>query len=163
VATTLNFVLEEVGNPQVNAFQDFLEAPVFGLNWDVIDFQYYTSKMVGFKLLFWRISYRDLNRALYSLAKRAKTHLSCEISFSLGIFYPKSEIKYLISDIEAVLGAGIEKIAIYSLDGILQFNEPERVLRKIFQAKPKIPRLTFGSSLFIGSRKLAWVLLRVKQ
>jgi hypothetical protein len=163
VATTLNFVLEEVGNPQVNAFQDFLEAPVFGLNWDVIDFQYYTSKMVGFKILFWRISYRDLNRALYSLAKRAKAHLSCEISFSLGIFYPQSEIKYLISDIEALLGAGIEKIAVYSLDGILQFDEPEKVLEKIFQAEPKIPPLRLGSSLFIVSRKLAWLLLRFKQ
>jgi len=161
--TTLNFILEEVGTPRVNAFQDFLEAPVFGLDWNVIDFQYYTSKMVGFKLFFWRISYRDLNRTLYSLAKRAQAHLSCEISFSVGIFYPKSEIKYLISDIEALLAAGIEKIAIYSFDGILQFEEPETVLEKIFQAKPKIPPLTLGSSLFIESRKLAWLLLRLKQ
>jgi len=158
--TLSNFALEEIGFSGSTAAQDFLEAPVFGLPWDRIDFQCYNSHILERS----SFSHQDLTRTLYSLTVRAKKYYPGDLSFSVGLLDPEGfSSQELLIDIEAVLAGGVSKVNVYSLDGLLKFPEPEKEIQKIFQAKPKRPKLTLGAAWFIFWRKVGWFYLRGRQ
>jgi len=158
-ATFSNFGLEEIKGFSTAA-QDFLEAPVFGLPWDRIDFQCYNFPILARS----SFTHPDLARVLYSLTERARKYCHTEISFSVGLLSPQEfSSEEVIVDIGAVLAAGVYRVNIYSLDGLLEFTEPEKEIERILQARPEKPPLTIGATWLIFLRKMGWFYLRSLQ
>lgn len=171
LVTVTDFVLEDLELITKNAAQDFLEAPVFGLGWDEIILGCYNSVIQSSLKIF---SYSDLTYALYCLAKKAKKKLGKNVSYSLGLIdsagksgvEPVSSFKTvdkLFPDIGAVLASGMDKITIYSLDGLLNFLQPEQELKKLLSQTPQTPQFSPGAPIYLATRKISQWLLHLYQ
>ncbi len=161
-----DLVLEDLWLLGGNAFQDFQEAPLFKVNWDEINIQFYNSATHGYLKI---LSQKAFTRTLYDLTNRIKRKLKTKISLGLGILEPEDNAAYtsfknpeeILPDIQTALAAGVEEILIYSLDGLLKFKRPNKVLDKLFTQKPKIPPLTFGSVAYRITRIFLRALLEL--
>ncbi len=125
--------------------QDYLETPLSPVNWDVISFMQYNTVITGMSREF--ISPGDARWYLYLLCLNMKATLGKRAAVSVGLTstgklgnepyyqYPEE----MLPDIEAALAAGIQDIAIFSLEGILNASNPENWLEVVFGACPRIP------------------------
>ncbi len=161
-----DFVLEDLWLFGGNAVQDFQEAPLFKVNWDEINIQFYNSAIQGYLNI---LSQKTLTRTLYDLANWAKRKLKTDFSLALGTIDLEDKTSWVnyksaeefLPDIQAALAAGVEEILIYSLDGLLRLKKPNEVLDKLFAQKPKIPPLTFGSIAYRITRIFLRALLEL--
>lgn len=171
LVTITDFVLEDLGLITKNAAQDFLEAPVFNLDWDEIILGCYSSVIQSSLKIF---SYSDLTYALYQLASKAKKKLGSKASYSLGLIDPTGKsgvdpvpsfktIEKLYPDIQAILSSGMDKVTIYSLEGLLKFPHPEEELEKLLTLTPQTPKFSPGASLYLAGRKISCWLLNLYQ
>ena len=125
--------------------QDYLETPVTPVKWDVISVMQYNSMLVGYSRGL--IKPKDARRHLYHLALNARLLLGARASLSVGVtaagklgsepFYRNAE--EMRPDIEAALAAGIEDLAVFCLEGILNSARPETWFEMIRSALPVVP------------------------
>lgn len=153
LAAVSNLVAEDIVTKQKN-IQDLSETPVSTVEWDVLSFMIYNSMSVGYSKGF--ISYRDSRWYLYDVCKDMKRKLGERAAISIGTTYIGklgNEPYYqnpedILPDVEAVLAAGINDIAIYNLEGILHSKKPEKWFDCVLDAMPKVPKRSFKADLF---------------
>lgn len=124
--------------------QDLHEAPVLGVPWNVVSAMLYSSMDPESEVR---------RRWLYEVAADLRRGLGARAGASIGLTSAGvlgNEPHYtrpdeLASDVAALKAAGIEDIAVYSLEGILNSGRPERWLDMLAATTPAVPLPTAAS------------------
>lgn len=125
--------------------QDLLETPITGIGWDVISPMIYNTMLVGYSGK--KISWTDARWYLYSTCREMKRVLGTGAAVSVGLLAPAKlgdEPYYedpdeLRQDVQAAIAAGIEDIAVHSLEGILGKKDPEVWLEAAARSGRAVP------------------------
>lgn len=125
--------------------QDLLETPITRIGWDVISLMIYNSMLVGYSGE--RISWTDARWYLYSTCREMRRALGTRASVSVGLLSPAKlgdEPYYedpdeLRPDVQAAVAAGIDDIALHSLEGILGKKDPEAWFEVAARSCPAVP------------------------
>lgn len=158
--TAVDPVVINDGVMENNFIQDLMEVPIFDVEWDRVSFMIYTSMLSGYSRGL--ISRKDSTYLLYNYLTDAKEILSDRAAVSVGLtgigvignepHY--SEPESLKPDIEAALAAGIKDLSIFSIEGILNKENPKTWFEMIKNSKPKKPNPTLKTDLIRGALKL---------
>ena len=124
--------------------QRALATPVADVAFDAVSFMLYSTTMVSFSggLL----SHRDVRWYIYSVLKDALPALEGRAAVSLGVTAqgmisdrPHTSPASLLPDVQAALAAGVQDIAVFNLDGILDSEKPEAWFEMLAGAEPRKP------------------------
>ncbi|MGB4682343.1 MAG: hypothetical protein WBH65_07475 [Dethiobacteria bacterium] len=130
---------------QATKLQDYLEAPVTPIPWDVVTVMQYNSLFSGMSKGLLRL--KEAPYYLYLLCRNMKEHFGGRAALSVGLtstgklgnepYYRHPE--EMQPDIAAGLAAGIDDIAVFCLEGILKHNRPESWFEMIRGTAPAVP------------------------
>jgi hypothetical protein len=125
--------------------QDMTETPVSGIGWDIVSPMLYVSMLEGMSA--GAIKRRDANWLVYDNCRRLREKFGGRAGVSLGltgggvledepIFGSPAQ---LLIGLQAALAAGIRDVSIYSLEGILTREDPQKWFEVVRAAEPKVP------------------------
>jgi hypothetical protein len=126
-------------------WQSLLKTPVSGPRWSVVSPMLYTSQ-IAFMLPSRNAD--DARAMLYALSRLLRTHLGDRASVSLGLVgtgklgdeHVFSDPEELARDVELTLAAGVDDLALFSLEGVLRSGAPERWLIPYTTATARPPQ-----------------------
>ncbi|MFH1538988.1 MAG: hypothetical protein ABIH66_08500 [bacterium] len=152
LAAALGPVAADVKTGRVG-LQDALETPVSTVDWDVVSFMLYTSAMASlFPAVF---DLRGARWYMYAVMRDMKEKLGGRAALSIGTtsegkvsHSPHRAPEELLPDMEAALAAGIDDVAVFSLEGILDSPKPEAWFETLLAAEPKVPGRSLKSDAF---------------
>jgi hypothetical protein len=139
MAVTLPMVLDDAEDGD-DDIQDGFDIPIFGIPWDEVSFMVYQSLVYDF-LGSWHGP--DL---IDSYARSAVAQLGARAAVALGIVgsagiapvtMPYPDAPTLLADHAAARAAGVGRVSVYSLDGLVQQAEPGSWLDR--DIAPQVP------------------------
>lgn len=141
-------------------WQDLFESPWEGVRWDRAGIMAYGSMVQGYARGW--LSEEDVRAIHFRLFRHLVRRFGHAAHVSLGItgtgklgdepIY--TAVAPLARDVGAAMAAGIEDIAIFCLEGILQQTDPEHWLHQITHAKAALPPMTIKTQ---GVRFGGWL------
>lgn len=145
--------------------QDYLETPVTPVAWDVVSVMQYNSMFSGYSRGL--IKAEDARWHLYRLCRTIKGALGSRAALSIGVTGTGKlgdepicrEPAEMRPDVEAALAAGIEDLAIFCLEGILKYRQPEQWFAMIRTARPVVPRRSIKMDLLRGAGSMLYRIL----
>lgn len=125
--------------------QDMTETPVAGIGWDVISPMLYVSMFAG--MTNGLVTEADANWLVYDTSLKLRSRFGGRAGASLGLTGSGvlenepvfSEPEGLLEGLRAALAAGIRDISIYSLEGVLDRDDPRQWFDAIRGARPHVP------------------------
>ncbi|MFQ5415948.1 MAG: hypothetical protein ACE5FL_02755 [Myxococcota bacterium] len=125
--------------------QDLAEGPVSSVGWDRISPMIYTTMFQQFSNRF--ISREDARWMVYSYSKDLVEQVNDRAAASIGLTgtgilgkeWIFRDIDELRQDAAAAKAAGVEDIAIFNLEGIMNREDPDAWLRAVIDAEPEVP------------------------
>ncbi len=145
-AVTYPMVLDDGGDGDTD-IEDELDVPVFDVGYDEVSFMVYQSLLYDLSG-----EWHDED-VIYSYATTARELLGDRAAIALGIVgsvgiepvaMPYPDADALVADRAAARGAGVDRVSVYSLDGMIEQSSPDAWM---VQAPPTEPRGTDGEFL----------------
>lgn len=127
-----------------NIVQNALETPLFDVGWSKYNFMYYAT-MIRHELR--HRNPEEVDYFIYNQVSKLKVNLKSKVSISAGVtnvgklgnepYY--NDIGEFKKDIGILKAAGVEDIALFSLDGLAKDGRLEVFLEAIIEAEPLHP------------------------
>jgi hypothetical protein len=141
IGAALPFVFHDIPEKS-QAWQDYWGGPVVSVDWDIIVFMLFGSWFVQMGM-----NWPTAHYLIYDYSRKIKKIWHHDAVVALGVTTPGTGAETavyrspdeLAAAVSAVKAAGVKRIGIYDLKGIMESENPDLWLRKIRNAPPLKP------------------------
>lgn len=125
--------------------QDMNETPVAGIAWDILSPMLYVTMLSG--MTGGALNRRDANWLVYDSCVKLREKYGGRAGVSLGLTGAGvlenepvfEEPEELVVGLQAALAAGVRDVSVYSLEGVLERDDPGAWLEALRAAEPRVP------------------------